>query len=118
VSSVESWFFSSFGWNVPIPTRSFSESRRRRTRTCSTTFVQSPWWRSIRIRKKWRLTGSSSPWIDRRYSRLLPRFRRSSTDARASSGTSSSGSWFIGEGVTSPSIVQSKVYSAPASVFA
>jgi hypothetical protein len=25
VSSVESWFFSSLGWKVPMPTRSFSE---------------------------------------------------------------------------------------------
>ena len=31
MSSVESWFFSSFGWKVPMPTRSFSESTRRRT---------------------------------------------------------------------------------------
>ncbi len=35
VSSVESWFFSSLGWKVPMPTRSFSLSTSRRTRTCS-----------------------------------------------------------------------------------
>ncbi len=32
VSSVESWFFSSFGWKVPMPMRSFSERTTRRQR--------------------------------------------------------------------------------------
>jgi hypothetical protein len=31
VSSVESWFFSSLGWKVPMPTRSFSLRTTRRT---------------------------------------------------------------------------------------
>ena len=62
VSSVESWFFSSFGWNVPMPTRSFSLKTRRFTRTWfDTIFAQSPSYFSIRALKMKRLAGSMSP---------------------------------------------------------
>src|SRR5205085_2530492 len=33
VNSVESWFFSSLGWKVPMPMRSFSDSSSRYTLT-------------------------------------------------------------------------------------
>ena len=42
VSSVLSWFFSSLGWNVPMPTRSFSLMTRRLTLTWPRTFSKSP----------------------------------------------------------------------------
>ncbi len=43
VSSVESWFFSSLGWNVPMPMRSFSLISMRLMRMCwSMTIAQLP----------------------------------------------------------------------------
>jgi hypothetical protein len=62
VSSVESWFFSSFGWKVPMPMRSFSLNTRRFTRTWfSTIFAQSPSYFVISPLKMKRLAGSMSP---------------------------------------------------------
>jgi len=126
VSSVESWFFSSLGWKVPMPMRSFSLSTRRRTRTWfSTIFAQSPWYFVISPRKMKRLAGSRSPSTCTlkcgcdRFSWLIARERHAC-------GMSRSGSSCMGESNMSPSALETrldsarfthlKVYSAPSGV--
>ena len=60
VSSVESWFFSSLGWKVPMPTRSFSLKTSRWTRMCFITRSKSPSYWPISSRKTKRQAGHSS----------------------------------------------------------
>ena len=114
VSSVLSWFFSSLGWNVPIPRRSFSLSTRRCTFTCSIVFRQSPPYRSIRSAWILRQNGQTSPY--RRIFRPSGSFSlmAASTSLRASIGISSSGSSCIGQASTTSASPVSSVPFPPA----
>ena len=105
VSSVESWFFSSLGWNVPTPTRSFSLSTRRLTRTCfCTIFAQSPSYFCMRALKMKRLAGSMSPSTRTLYF-SFDSDRDSMAFTRHSDGMMRSGSSFIGLGKRSTSLL-------------
>ena len=118
VSSVESWFFSSFGWNVPMPTRSCADKSSRRTWTWFKTRVQSPPYRVISSRNSWRQNGQRSPSMAIGYVPAAASALRSwRTTGRSSFGTKWSGSSCIGQATTSSrlsrSLIQPNVYKAP-----
>ena len=64
MSSVESWFFSSLGWKVPMPTRSFSERISRFTTTWRISFSQLPSYWVMRSWNVLRQNGHRLPVFD------------------------------------------------------